>query len=222
MSTTAQSIYDVLFEAGEPLDADTIAGRTWERATSAAQGYALRKAEDQRESNRRYYARRGRGSETSDPPARLARTPREVWSARIRKLLGQRVHGGTLLVDDHGRYYPNPEKPPIAERVDGSKYRYTREAWLETTQATRTTGEIHTMTMEVERFLGGRSREELLVVLELFAGDLAGFGKTRRPFNPRTLRAELRWLLERPTTDESKAWLMHELTRRVFEDTPSG
>jgi hypothetical protein len=219
MSATAQSIYDVLYEAGEPLDADTIAARTWERATSAAQGYALRKARDQRESARRYEIKRGRSSERSGPTAPLGRTPREIWWARIRRLLGVRVRNGTLLIDAQNRYYPNPEKPPKAERVDGSTYPYTRNAWLETTQEARTAGEIHTMTMEVERFLGRRSREELLLVLEVFVDDLTGFGKDkRRPLDPRTIRTQLRWLLERPTTDESRAWLLHELTRRIYEN----
>jgi hypothetical protein len=123
-----------------------------------------------------------------------------------------------LLIDDQGRYYPNPDKPPMAERVDGSIYRYSREAWLETTQLERTTGEVHTMSMEIERYLGGRSRDELLLVLEILVDDFAGFGKEkRRPLDPRTARAQFRWLLERPTTDESRAWLLHELTRRIYE-----
>jgi hypothetical protein len=216
MSSTAQSIFDVLYEAGEPLDADAIAARTWDRSTSAAQGYALRKARDQYESNRRWYSRTVREPKTEG--VRLSRTPREVWTSRIRKLLGQRRLNGTLLGDEQGRYSPNPEKPPIAERVDGSTYRYSREAWLETTQAARTTGEVHTMAMEVERYLGGRSRDELLMTLELFVDEQAGFGKDkRRPLDPRTIRKQLRWLLERPTTDESRAWLLHELIRRIYE-----
>jgi len=122
-----------------------------------------------------------------------------------------------LIRDEQGRYIPNLDKPPTAAHVDGSIYLYTREAWLETTAEARATGEIHTMTMEVERYLGGRSRDELLLVLELLVDDLAGFGKDKpRPVNPRTIRSQLRWLLERPTTDESCAWLLHELTRRIY------
>jgi hypothetical protein len=122
-----------------------------------------------------------------------------------------------LLVDDQGRYYPNPEKAPFAERVDGSTYRYSRQAWLETTQEARTTGEIHTMGLEVERYLGGRDRDELLIVLEVLVDNLAGYGRRKRPIDPRRIRGQLRWLLERPTTDESRAWLLHELTRRIYE-----
>jgi hypothetical protein len=144
--------------------------------------------------------------------------PRQVWDRRIKKLLGKRVLSGTLLIDEDRHYSPNPEKPPRAERVDGSVYPYTRQAWLETTQRERTVGEVHTMTMQVERFLGGRSRDELIVVLEELIGVLGGFGKDKpRPLNPRTVRSQLRWLLERPTTDESRAWLLHELTRRIYE-----
>src|SRR5262249_6819734 len=144
---------------------------------------------------------------------------RGAWTTLIRNQLGKRRWNKTLLVDDQGRFFPNPAKPPIAERVDGSTYRYSREAWLETTQEARTTGEIHTMSMEVERFLGHRSRDELLLILEVLVDGLAGFGKEkRRPLDPRTVRSQLRWLLERPTTDESRAWLLHELVRRIYED----
>jgi hypothetical protein len=218
MSSTSQNIFDVLYEAGEPLEVDAIIARTWERATSGARGYAMRNLLAQREANERYYARQGRQKrETSDDNGGLALSPAEAWSWQIRRNLGKRRRNKTLLVDEQGRYFPNPDKPPLAERVDGSTYRYSREAWLETTQAARTTGEIHTMTMEVERFLGGRDRDELLLVLEVFVGDLAGFGRGRRPLDPRTVRAQLRWLLERPTTDESRAWLLHELVRRIYE-----
>jgi hypothetical protein len=219
MSTTSQSIFDVLYEAGEPLDVDTIIARTWERATSGARGYAMRSLLAKQASDRRYWSNKGerlgppnpdRGSESVNPA--------EAWRFTINRLLSKRRGNRTLLLDEHDRYYPNPAKPPRAERVDGSTYRYTREAWLETTQQARTTGEVHTMEMEVERFLGRRSRDELLLVLEVFVDDLAGFGKDkRRPLDPRTVRAQLRWLLERPTTDESRAWLLHELTRRIYE-----
>lgn len=53
----------------------------------------------------------------------------------------------------------------------------------------------------------------------LFVDAMAGFGKEKpRPLNPRAVRSQLRWLLERPTTDESRAWLLHELTRRIYEN----
>jgi hypothetical protein len=219
MGPTAQSIFDVLYEAGEPLDTDTIIARTWERASSGARGYAMRAVLARRVSDNRYFAKQGRQKrESSNADPGLTLTATGAWAQMIRRHLSKRRWNGTLLVDEQGRYYPNPDKPPVAERVDGSSYRYTRKAWLETTQQARTTGEVHTMTMEVERFLGGRSRDELLLVLEIFVDDLAGFGKDkRRPLDPRTVRAQLRWLLERPTTDESRAWLLHELTRRIYE-----
>jgi hypothetical protein len=215
MGSTAQSIYEVLYEAGEPLDADTIAIRTWERATSAARGYALRGYLGKQASDRGW-AQRKFGFSRAERESEV--TAKQAWPAMIRRYLAKRRWNRTLLVDDQGRFYPNPDKPPLAERVDGSTYRYTREAWLATTQEARTTGEIHTMTMEVERYLGSRSRDELLLVLELFVDDLSGFGKDKpRPLNPRTIRTQLHWLLERPTTDESRAWLLHELTRRIYE-----
>jgi hypothetical protein len=219
MSTVMRSVFDVLYEAGEPLDADTIITRTWERATSGARGYAMRRLLAQRAANDRYYTRLGRAKrETSEADRSLALSAAEAWTWTIRRNLGKRRRNDTLLVDERGRYYPNPDKPPMAERVDGSSYRYTRKAWLETTQEARTTGEVHTMTMEAERFLGHRGRDELLLVLEVLVDDLTGFGKDkRRPVDPRTIRTQLRWLLERPTTDESRAWLLHELTRRIYE-----
>lgn len=220
MGSTAQSIFDVLYEADEPLAADTIITRTWERASSGARGYAMRAVLAKRASDREFVNRqRGDVALLKDAQESDTRiTSAEAWPLLIRKILGQRRWNHTLLVDEQGRYSPNPEKPPRAERVDGSSYRYSREAWLETTQAARTTGEIHTMTMEVERYLGHRSHDELLLVLEVLVDDLTGFGKEKpRPLNPRTIRTQLRWLLERPTTDESRAWLLHELTRRIYE-----
>jgi len=220
MGSTAQSIFDVLYEAGEPLDAATIIARTWERATSGARGYAMRSLVAKRASDHRYYTRRGRQNDSAlyDDAVESGITAADAWPFQIRKILGQRRWNKTLLVDEQGLYSPNPDKPPVAERVDGTTYRYSRQAWLEATQAARTTGEIHTMTMEVERYLGGRSQDELLLVLELLVDDFAGFGKDKqRPLNPRTVRSQLRWLLERPTTDESRAWLLHELTRRIYE-----
>jgi hypothetical protein len=220
MGSTAQSVFDVLYEAGEPLDADTIITRTWERATSGARGYAMRAILAKRDRNRHWRQRsEGQSVALSDSDRESHEISAvEAWPLQIRKILGQRRWNKTLLVDEQGRYFPNPDKPPIAERVDGSSYRYSREAWLETTREARATGEVHTMTMEVERYLGGRSRDELLLVLEVLVDDLASFGKDKpRPVNPRTIRAQLRWLLERPTTDESRAWLLHELTRRIYE-----
>jgi hypothetical protein len=218
MDSTSQNIYDVLYEADEPLDADTLVARTWERATSGAQGYALRKERDARESRRRYDIKHGRRGESAEDDRALAQSPREIWARRIRRLLGWHKRTNTLLVDDQGRFHPNPAKPPRAERVDGTTYRYTREAWLETTQRERTVGEVHTMTMQAERFLSRYSRDGLLQVLEELIDVLGGFGKDKpRPINPRTVRSQNRWLLERPTTDESRAWLLHELTRRIYE-----
>lgn len=219
MGSTAQSIFDVLYEAGEPLDADTIIARTWERATSGARGYAMRALLAKRAADERYHARQGRQKrDSSNADEGIALTAEGAWASLIRNQFGKRRWNGTLLVDEQGRWSPNPEKPPLAERVDGSTYRYSREAWLETTREARAIGEIHTMTMEVERYLGRRSRDELLLVLEVLVDDLAGFGKEkRRPLNPRTIRKHLRWLLERPTTDDSRAWLLHELIRRIYE-----
>lgn len=212
MSTVMQDAFDVLYEANEPLSPETIAARTLERASGASQFHARRAVIRERVRQR------------VSPHLTLANgeTKREMsvataWPLWIKKLLRDARTRGTLIRNEDGEYAPNPVKPPRAIRVDGTTYPYTREAWLETTQEARTTGEVHTMTMEVERFLGGRSRDELLLVLEVFVDDLTGFGRGRRPLDPRTIRKQLRWLLERPTTDESRAWLLHELVRRIYE-----
>jgi hypothetical protein len=217
MSSTMRNIFDVLYEAGEPLSPETIAQRTYERASGASQFHArravLRERTRQRATQHLSIAEGG---------SKRERSVAAEWPMWIKKLLRDARTRHVLVRDENGRYSPNPAKPPRAMHVDGTIYAYTREAWLETTQEARTTGEIHTMTMEVERFLGGRSRDELLLVLEVFVDDLSGFtrgkGKgKRRPLDPRTVRSQLRWLLERPTTDESRAWLLHELVRRIYE-----
>lgn len=216
MSTTMRDVFDVLYEAGEDeaLDVQTIAARTFERASGAAKGHARRAILRDRQRQRR----------KKDIP--IPTRPRnrdislaEAWLMWIRRLLKDTRNRGVLLRDEHDRYRPNPAKPPRAAHVEGTTYAYTRQAWLETTRQERSIGEIHTMSMEAERYLGSRSRDELLQVLEMFVDSVAGFGKEkRRPVDPRRVRAQLRWLLERPTTDESKAWLLHELTRRIFQN----
>jgi hypothetical protein len=213
MDSASRSIFDVLYEAGEPLDRQTIGDRTFDRASSAAQYHARRAMARQRQP---------RIPRTHESRSLVRNVPlRDDWRSWVNRLILEMARRGTLLRDEEGRYRPNPDKPPRAARVDGGVYPYTREAWLETTAEERTVGEVHTMKMQVERFLGGRSRDELLLVLEVFVDDLAGFGKDkRRPLDPRTVRAQLRWLLERPTTDESRAWLLNELARRIFDLSP--
>jgi hypothetical protein len=213
MFTTSRNIYDVLYEAGEPLDAETIAARTWDRATSAAQGHAMRAIQAERETHIRSKAKKRGERDIAHIP--LPVTPRDAWGRWMRRLLKDRKWSTTLLLTDDGKYYPNPEKPPVAERPDGTKFHYTREAWIAESQTDRVIAETHTMGMEADRLLGQLSREELLETLELFVVDLAG---GHHPIHPRTLRKRLRWLLERPTTDESRAWLLHELTRRIYEE----
>lgn len=213
MSATMQSIFDVLFEAGEPLSPETIAQRTYERASGASQFHA-RRAVVREYARKRVVPHLAIADGVSNRQMSIAK----AWPMWIKKLLRDGRTRRVLLKDENGRYAPNPAKPPRALHVDGTVYPYTRQAWLETTQRERAVGEVHTMTMQAERFLSRYSRDELLQVLEELIDVLSGFGKDKpRPINPRTVRSQNRWLLERPTTDESRAWLLHEITRRIYE-----
>jgi hypothetical protein len=221
ISTTMRDVFDVLYEAGEPLDVDTIAERTFGRASGAAQGWARRVILRRRAAQRKYgAARTGRIDSGGHRESMRSVTLADAWRPWIAQLLRLSRQRGMLIRDEEDRYFPNPARSPRVARPDGTLFAYTREAWESATAEERTTGEIHTMKMESERMLGGRSHDELLQVLEIFVDNVAGFGKEkRRPVDPRRVRTQLRWLLERPTTDESRAWLAHELVRRIFETT---
>lgn len=214
MSGTMRLVFDVLYEADEPLSPEAIAARTYERASGASRFHARRAIIRQQARSR---VRMNQNIYRDRASAAIDISPSEAWPRWIKRLLRDARLRNVLVRDEHGRYAPNPEKAPEAARVDGSRYRYTRQAWLETTQQERTIGEVHTMTMEVQRLLGSRSRDELLSILDVLVDELAGFGKDKpRPLSPRAVKSQLRWLLERPTTDESRAWLLHELTRRIY------
>lgn len=222
MDTTMRSVFDVLYEAGEPLDLDTIAERTFARASGAAQGHARRVMLRQRESNRKSDAKK-RGTVTRER-AGFARdmSLEDAWRGWIQRLLSDSKRWGRLSRDEGGRYRPNPEKPPKAARADGTIFSYTREAWEESTARDRAVGEVQTMRMETNR-LADLSRAELEHAIELAVRTFekqTGGPPPRSKNAARALRVRIGWLLDRPTTDAGRAWLLNELVRRAYGSPP--
>lgn len=221
ISSTTKDVFDVLFEADEPLDVDTIATRTFARASGAAQGHARRVILRERESARR---RRRR----SDPSYRERRghaelSLEEAWRPWIARLVQGARRWGSLLRDENDLYRPNPDKPPRIARADGSTYRYTREAWAATTAQDRAVGDVATMRMEAERLLRGLDKRELEHAISLAVNAFARETRSEQPLAKnaaRALRVRIGWLLARPTTDASRAWLLHELVRRAYGSPP--
>ena len=220
MDPTTRLIFDVLYEADVPLDPDTIAERTYARASGAAQGHARRAMIRQRESNRRSDAKR-RGATTRETTS-LSRdmTLEEAWQGWTKRILAGLRRWGRVIRDEEGRYRPNPDRPPRAMRADGTVYPYTRQAWEETTAHERAVGEIQTMRMEADRLLGSLDPETLRFALQLAARDFDVGELTRGKNAARNLRYRIGWLLQRPTTDAGRAWLLHELVRRAYGPLP--
>jgi hypothetical protein len=218
IDTTMRSVFDVLYEADEPLDRDTIAERTFSRASGAAQGHARRVMLRTRESHRKTQAKR-RGAVTRERASFASHLSLEdAWRSWIQRLLLDSKRWGRLIRDEEGRYRPNPEKPPRAARADGTTFPYTREAWEESTARDRAVGEVQTMRMETNR-LADLSREELqhAITLAVRTFEKQTGGRPPRSNNAsRALRVRIGWLLDRPTTDAGPAWLLNELVRRAY------
>jgi hypothetical protein len=204
ISAAMRAVFDVLYEADMPLDIDTIAERTFELVHPAVRYHA-----------RRAYVRRRRLRHGANGV-----TLEVAWRGHLGYIVGKAAVRGVLIRTGEQRrrhYAPNPARPPSVQQPDGSLIAYTRDAWTWMSESHRTIGDIQTMRMEAERLLGGLSKQELETVIELAI--LAFTGNTRhsrRPVDPRPLRVRLDWLLKRPTTDASRAWLLHELVHRTY------
>jgi hypothetical protein len=219
-----RAVFDVLYEAGEPLDVDTIAERTFDRVDAPSHYHARRAYVRQREAHRRWDHRR-RDIHTSaalSPEEISAISLADAWRFWLRKLLDNSGAGTGVLIrsGERGqrRYEPNPAKPPRVQRADGRLVRYTREEALGLSAEEKAIGDVFAMREAIGRHLGGLSETELRQMVELAATKFApDEGRT----NVRTLRARVRWLLDRPSTDAGRAWLLRELVRRAYGDPPA-
>lgn len=219
ISSAMKAVFDVLYDANEPLDLDTIVDRTFNRVVPAVHYHARRALIRERERGRRYSEapRRAVASGT----ANIARDRRKATSgggtevslkdawrwylARTMRFAARRP--GSLRRED-GRYSPNPLKPPMVMQPDGRRVKYTREVWAHTSERDRAIGDIQVMRMEIDRVLEsadlGRLDDHLMTALRKFAGR----------------NRSLRWIVERPTTDAAKAWLLGEFIRRRYGSPP--
>jgi hypothetical protein len=220
IGTPMRAVFDVLYEAGEPLDLDTLAERTFDRVDAPAHYHARRAYVRHLESHRRWAARR-RGETPSKPPESLEGVSlRHAWRQHLVRLVERATSRGVLVRDDEGpTFKPNPAKPPRVQRPDGKVRAYTREQALGLGELEQALGDVSAMRPELNRLLAGLTDSELRQVVELAATRFAPSPSERT--DPRVLRSRLRWLLSRPTTDAGRAWLLAELVRRAYGEPPA-
>jgi hypothetical protein len=200
-------VFDVLYEAGRPLTVDEIADRAYERVHPAVL-YQAKRAYERDRARERTSLRKHDSERDVDE--------RRAWRQWLAQLLRNGVRRQIVLregspYDSGQRYSPNPAKAPRVERTDGTVGLYTRDMWLEIIAHERAAGEIQAMSMEASRVLGPMDRDTLRQAVALAARTLVD-----NPIDERSLRGKLRWLIERPSTDEGRAWLLTELVRRAY------
>jgi hypothetical protein len=211
IGTPLRAVFDVLYEAGEPLDAETLAERTFDRVEATTHYHA----------RRAYIRERWRGA----PPASHHRTNLDdipldyAWRQHLKKSIRDGVRRRVLVRLEGERFAPNPAKPPRVQQPDGRVVPYTREQALGLSEHERAIGDVIAIRPELNRLLSGLDQGELRQVVELAATAFSPRSGERT--DPRTLRARLTWLLNRPTTDAGRAWLLGELVRRAYGDPPT-
>jgi len=210
----SRALFDALYEANEPLRVEELAERSYSKVHPAVHYHArrayVRELQRQRQAkkNERHGASADQSTLAPDVPLPHA------WLQYVAHLTRGAVRHSTL-VRDVDRYRLNPDKSPFLRLADGSRVRYTRDVWRELTAHERAVGEIQAMGMEANRVLTDLDRDTLRQAVALVARNLV-----ENPVDERGLRGKLLWLMERPETDEGRAWLLSELVRRAYGQQP--
>jgi hypothetical protein len=217
IDSSMRAVFDVLYEAGEPLDIDTLAERTYERVDAPSHYHARRAYVRKLERDRRRQQDLRSGTYG---PSEKPHVPdmRHAWRQHLQILLKQATRRGVLLRHDGPVFEPNPAKPPRVQQPDGRVRLYTREQALGLSALEQEIGDVSAMRSELNRLLTGLTEGELRQAVELAAVAFAPNPSERT--DPRVLRSRLRWLLSRPTTDAGRAWLLGELVRRAYGQPP--
>lgn len=219
IGTPMRAVFDVLYEANEPLDINTLADRTFDRVDAPAHYHARRSYVRHRESQRRAPSSAWTGT-SSRPHQNLEEVPvKYAWRGYLSKAVAAAVRRGVLVRTEEGRFDPNPLKPPRVQQPDGRVVPYTREQALGLSALEQAIGDVQAMRLELGRLLAGLDSDELRQAVQLAATAFAPRAGERS--DPRTLRARLRWLLDRPSTDAGRAWLLGELVRRAYGGPPA-
>ena len=200
-----RAVFDVLYEADGALGIDEIAEQSFGHVHPAVRYHA-----------HRWYLRKLQRDRTArlNPSRRAEPSLRYAWTRHIVEIVQNATRRG-ILIREAGRYAPNPLKPPLVDRPDGTRVRYTRGIWAELSTADRAAGEIQAMNMEVSRVLGDLDpnalRQAVVVVARAYI---------QQRVDERSLRGRLNWLIERPSSDAGRAWLLTELVRRAYGKLP--
>lgn len=223
IGSVTKMIFDVLYEAGEPLDRRTIAARSLEKAGPANTGHAYRAA-----ARHRVSVRRSRGGSLKG--LQKANAARD-WPAYVGIQLGDLLTQGRVL-RENDLYRPNPDKPPRL-MVDAERWRllgveegpdklvpYTRDAWAVLTRHDEEVTRQQIMRMEMRQALGGLSRVEREAAVGIVSRGLSGIdGLTDLSalgIDASDLHRRLKPLIARASTDDAKAFLLHALVDRAY------
>jgi hypothetical protein len=170
---TSLTVYEVLYDAGEPLTLDEIAGRLLPRLDAYAVGYLeawhLRNQRQQQESDKRTHPRKnvsGELPQNSSPET----SPSLAVRAWLLRVFCRRIQGSTLQKDAQGRYAPGPTAPR-ALTIAGDLVPYTPDARRELAQVEHDQGRTHLALLEWTHVLKRlqvetpEARAQLLMVL---------------------------------------------------------
>lgn len=205
ISTAMRTVFEVLYEADEPLEFETIATKTWDRVPPPVRYHARRAWLRQKSSRpcRRRSCTFGTRTvkRTQDPSVE------DAWRPWLTSIVRQAAYRGVLLRDG-SIYRPNPDKAPIVLDADGRRRRFTRDLWKILTAEERTAGELSILPMHIRGVVPDdpAQLDDLIVLAIRFWGKQP----TRRIHRP------VRQLLELASTDPARRWLLCELARRRY------
>jgi hypothetical protein len=234
---TKQLIFDVLYEAGEPLTVEEIARRTFDLAPAAVK-YHARRARLAHRDQARAGVRRARGLEpVLDPDDDHTMTVERAWPLHVRRQCQNGLASKTLLRDEADRYKPNPAKPPgllvdagvafhCGAQYPPKKVPYTPENARKIAAIYNTSRQTHiAVKMNVPMFLDGLSTTELRAALVIVAREFAFSGAVapgrdlgELGVDAKELRRRIRPLYDRITDGNARAALLAEIARRAYAE----
>jgi hypothetical protein len=208
ISTALRTVFEVLYEAGEPLDFETIAARTESRVPSAVRFHARRAWLRQLEGARRGMRRRRDlvRFETTTLKPNKDLSVEQAWRPWLTSLVRQAVKRGVLLRDG-STYRPNPDRAPTIVDGDGRRRRFTREQWQVLTAEERSAGELAILPMHLRGVVPDdpTALDDLIAVVARFWAK-----------QPVRIDRRLRQVLELASTDEARLWFINELAHRRY------
>lgn len=203
-------VYDVLYDAGEPLTRDQIVERLVPRLDPYMVGY-LEAWYLRHKALARTYVQRGRGGDVSlrtttrkltspDLPVIVHRWMGQVFDQRLQRK-GSKT-GGSLVRDTAGRYAPGPVAPWTVT-LDGKRLPYTPDVRQLLQAEDQLAGRAHLAKLEWSRLMADPAYADLAARAHLVVFLLRHL-LTTLPLDERQLRARCAYLLKLTDTPTIK------------------